>query len=231
MGDQTSQTKTFIAGINGVDKSSGNPVFIDANGQLGTGSTSNLIGPTGPTGPTGASGAPGSNGTNGTNGAPGPTGPTGHTGATGATGATGPTGAIGAGGITLLSGFTVSNLVGHQAVWIGAGSNWNASGNPGVTNEANALFFVSRAVTLTSFYARISGGTVIAGQSLTFQVFNSSGVAVGSGPSATCVIPGGQSSATNASASITLNPGVYAIKATSSSNQVPGNPAYWTLGN
>ena len=27
--------KTFIAGINGVDKSSGNPVFIDANGQLG----------------------------------------------------------------------------------------------------------------------------------------------------------------------------------------------------
>src|SRR5262249_27468215 len=42
-----SQTQTFIAGINGVDKSSGNPVFIDANGQLGTGSTANLIGPTG----------------------------------------------------------------------------------------------------------------------------------------------------------------------------------------
>src|SRR5207237_3959765 len=30
-------TATFIAGINGVDKSSGSPVFIDANGQLGTG--------------------------------------------------------------------------------------------------------------------------------------------------------------------------------------------------
>jgi hypothetical protein len=34
------QTATFVAGINGVDKSSGNPVFIDANGQLGTGSAS-----------------------------------------------------------------------------------------------------------------------------------------------------------------------------------------------
>ena len=46
-----SQTATFIAGIYGVDKSSGSPVFIDANGQLGTGSA--LPGPTGPTGPTG----------------------------------------------------------------------------------------------------------------------------------------------------------------------------------
>jgi hypothetical protein len=33
-------TATFIAGINGVDKSSGAAVFIDANGQLGTGSAS-----------------------------------------------------------------------------------------------------------------------------------------------------------------------------------------------
>ena len=32
------QTATFIAGINGVNKSSGKPVFIDSNGQLGTGS-------------------------------------------------------------------------------------------------------------------------------------------------------------------------------------------------
>jgi hypothetical protein len=37
IGDQASQTATFIAGINGVDKTSGSPVFIDANGQLGTG--------------------------------------------------------------------------------------------------------------------------------------------------------------------------------------------------
>ena len=133
--------------------------------------------------------------------------------------------------MTLLSGFTISNLVNKQAVWIGAGSNWDATGNNGLTNEENALFFVSRTVTLTSFYARISGGTVNAGRSLTFQVFNSSGVAVGSGPSVTCVIPGGQSSAVNTSASITLNPGVYAVKATSSSGNVPGNPAYWALGN
>ena len=112
--------------------------------------------------------------------------------------------------MTLLSGFSIDSLVARPSVWIGAGSNWNS--NPG--KEVNALFFVSRTVTLTSFYARISGGTVGAGQSLTFQVFNSSGVAVGSGSSATCVIPGGQSSATNASASITLNQGVYAVKAT-----------------
>ena len=31
----TNQTATFIAGVNGVNMSSGNPVFIDANGQLG----------------------------------------------------------------------------------------------------------------------------------------------------------------------------------------------------
>ena len=40
IGDQQSQNSTFLAGINGVDKSSGSPVFIDANGQLGTGSAS-----------------------------------------------------------------------------------------------------------------------------------------------------------------------------------------------
>src|SRR5207253_1391194 len=51
----SNQTRAFIAGINGVDKSSGNPVFIDANGQLGTGTFT--TGPTGPTGATGATGA------------------------------------------------------------------------------------------------------------------------------------------------------------------------------
>ena len=71
IGDPAMALATYIAGINGVDKSSGNPVFIDANGQLGTGSA----------------------------------------------------------GMTLLSGFTVSNLGNQQAVWIGAGSNWNATGN------------------------------------------------------------------------------------------------------
>jgi len=40
IGTVGTQTKTFIAGISGVDKSSGNPVFIDANGQLGTASAS-----------------------------------------------------------------------------------------------------------------------------------------------------------------------------------------------
>jgi len=37
IGDKAVHTTAFIAGINGVDKSSGSPVFIDANGQLGTG--------------------------------------------------------------------------------------------------------------------------------------------------------------------------------------------------
>jgi hypothetical protein len=94
IGTPGTQTAAFLTGINGVDKSGGNPVFIDANGQLGTGSA--LQGPTGPTGPTGATGATGTNGTNGTNGATGATGPTGTAGTNGtngATGATGPTGA------------------------------------------------------------------------------------------------------------------------------------------
>jgi hypothetical protein len=40
IGTLGTQTNAYIAGINGVDKSSGSPVFIDANGQLGTGSAS-----------------------------------------------------------------------------------------------------------------------------------------------------------------------------------------------
>ena len=179
VGTPGTQTAAYVAGIFGVDKSNGSPVFIDANGQLGTGSAEG----------------------------------------------------IGANGVTLLSGFTISNLGGHKAVWIGAGSNWDATDGIAATNEPYALFFVSRMVTLTSFYARISGGTVNAGNSITFQVFDGSGVAVGSGSSATCVIPGGQSSAVNANASITLYPGIYAVKATSGSGNLPGKPAYWALGN
>ena len=49
-----SQTAVFIVGINGVDKSSGNPVFIDAHGQLGTGTLE--AGPQGPAGPMGPQG-------------------------------------------------------------------------------------------------------------------------------------------------------------------------------
>ena len=50
IGDQASHTAIFLAGINGVDMTSGNPVFIDANGQLGVGSASSLQGPPGATG-------------------------------------------------------------------------------------------------------------------------------------------------------------------------------------
>ena len=65
IGDQANQTATFIAGINNVDKSSGSPVFIDASGQLGTGTLTGATGPTGPTGPMGATGSPGANGATG----------------------------------------------------------------------------------------------------------------------------------------------------------------------
>src|SRR5204863_1949157 len=94
IGDQADQAATFIAGINGVDKTQGGtPVFIDANGQLGTGAlATGPTGPTGATGPTGPTGTAAAEGINGTNGATGPTGATGIAGATGATGATGPTG-------------------------------------------------------------------------------------------------------------------------------------------
>ena len=118
IGDQANQTKTFIAGINNVDKSSGNPVFIDANGQLGTGTFT--TGPTGPTGPTGATGPAGATGATGPIGATGiqgpigpigatgPQGPTGATGATGATGIQGPTGATGPTGPTGATGLGLS---------------------------------------------------------------------------------------------------------------------------
>lgn len=98
IGDPANQTTTFIAGIHGVDKSSGNPVFIDANGQLGTGTfTTGPTGPTGPQGTVGPAGPQGAVGPTGPQGAPGTNGTNGATGATGATGPTGPTGATGAG--------------------------------------------------------------------------------------------------------------------------------------
>ena len=253
IGDATIQTATFVAGINGVDMSSGNPVFINANGQLGIGSASASVGPAGPPGPTGATGpagpqgptgpsgppgptgatgpagpqgAAGAAGMNGTNGTPGPMGVTGPQGPTGATGAQGP---IGPAGVTLLNAYSANKPGIRNAIWIGNGDSFDATGGNGAANEANALFFVSRTVTLTVFHARITGGT--ASSAVTYQVFDSSGVAVGSGPSATCVIPAGASSATNNSASITLTPGLYAVKATSVSGNVPNYAGSWALGN
>lgn len=95
-GDQASQTKTFIAGINGVDKSSGSPVFIDASGQLGTGTA--LQGPPGPQGSPGPQGPAGPQGSPGPQGPAGDTGPQGAVGPAGAVGQTGPQGATGATG-------------------------------------------------------------------------------------------------------------------------------------
>ena len=235
IGDQASQTATFIAGINGVDMSGGNPVFIDANGQLGTGSV--LQGPPGPAGPAGPAGATGPQGPPGPTGATGPQGPAGPAGDPGPAGPQGPagpagaTGPVGPAGVTLLNAWSGNNLDGHPAVWIGNGQSVDATatGTKGAANEASAMFFVSRTVTLTVFHARITGGTT--SSALTFQVFDSSGVPVGSGPSATCVIPAGGSSTTNNSASITLNEGLYAVKATSASGNVPGKPGFWALGN
>jgi hypothetical protein len=273
IGDQANQTAAFIAGINGVDMSSGNPVFIDANGQLGVGSVSNLQGPQGPTGPTGPqgptgptgdtgpagsagstgpTGATGPQGSTGPQGLQGPTGATGPQGLTGPAGATGPqgpqgpagdpgpagpigpagaTGPVGPAGVTLLNAWSGNNLDGHPAVWIGNGQSIDATatGAKGAANEASSLFFVSRTVTLTVFHARITGGTT--SSALTFQVFDSSGNPVGSGPTASCVIPAGGSTITNTSASITLNQGLYAVKATSASGNVPGKPGFWALGN
>ena len=93
------QTQTFVAGINGVDKSNGQPVFIDANGQLGTGTlATGPAGPTGATGATGPAGPAGATGAAGADGAVGPAGPAGPVGATGAAGAQGPAGPVGATG-------------------------------------------------------------------------------------------------------------------------------------
>ena len=119
IGDQANHTAAFVAGINGVDKSSGLPVFIDANGQLGIGTTS--VSPTGPTGP---QGAPGINRTNGATGATGPRGPTGDTGsagAKGATGATGPTGATGATGPTTAGAMVMLPLAGGTLAAVSSG--------------------------------------------------------------------------------------------------------------
>jgi hypothetical protein len=150
-------------------------------------------------------------------------------GLTGATGETGATGSNGPSGVTLLNAYSSKNPGGHSAVWMGNGDTFDASGKSAADNESNALFFISRTVTLTVFHARVTGGT--ASSAVTFQVFDSSGAAIGIGPSAICVIPAGGSSATNNSASITLTPGLYAVKATSASGNVPNKPGSWALGN
>ena len=47
IGDQAANTAVFVAGINGVDMSSGKSVFVNANGQLGTADVSGLLWPKG----------------------------------------------------------------------------------------------------------------------------------------------------------------------------------------
>jgi hypothetical protein len=47
IGDQAANNAVFIAGINGVDMSSGKAVFVNANGQLGTADVSGLLWPKG----------------------------------------------------------------------------------------------------------------------------------------------------------------------------------------
>jgi len=117
------QTATFIAGINGVDKSSGSPVFIDSNGQLGTASPASLQGPPGPQGPAGPKGDTGDTG------AQGAQGPTGAPGATGATGSAGPQGSQGPAGA---SPFTLNGT-----------SAYYSSGNVGIgTTTPNAALEV-----------------------------------------------------------------------------------------
>ena len=94
------QTATFIAGITGVSVANGNPVVIDANGQLGTIPLANLQGPAGPAGPAGPPGPAGPAGSTGATGSVGPQGligPQGPVGAPGATGVQGPQGPAGAG--------------------------------------------------------------------------------------------------------------------------------------
>src|SRR5205823_7283477 len=139
------QTSTFLAGINGVDNSSGSPVFVDANGQLGTGTLA-----TGPTGATGATGSPGTDGANGTNGINGTNGATGATGtagtngtdgATGATGATGPAAPVvdgdlgngntaeGTDALVSLTTASWNTAIGYQALYN------NATGNPDNIND------------------------------------------------------------------------------------------------
>jgi hypothetical protein len=108
----SNQSRTFIAGINGV-AGSGLAVVVDSNGQLGT---SSLVGTPGPTGPAGPQGVPGiqgpvgltgpvgPQGVAGTPGAQGAQGPVGLTGSQGPQGATGATGPQGPAGISTLSG-------------------------------------------------------------------------------------------------------------------------------
>jgi hypothetical protein len=94
IGTDGTQTATYIAGINGFDNSNGSPVFIDENGQLGTGTA--LQGPAGPQGPQGDPGPQGPAGAVGPQGPAGPTGATGPAGAVGPIGPQGPAGPTGA---------------------------------------------------------------------------------------------------------------------------------------
>src|SRR5262249_50835698 len=110
IGDQANQTATFIAGINGVDKGSGNPVFIDANGQLGTGTVLQ-----GPPGPQGDQGPPGPTGRAGAVGRMGSQGPAGPIGATGPAGAVGPVGPQGPAGVGLVPGAILTVQPGFPA--------------------------------------------------------------------------------------------------------------------
>ena len=98
IGDNSLQAKAYFAGVIGNDLSStGTPVFVKADGQLGTGAL--VPGPPGPQGIQGIQGIKGDTGSTGAQGPAGATGPQGPQGLMGFTGVQGPMGLPGVDGL------------------------------------------------------------------------------------------------------------------------------------
>ena len=108
------------------------------------------------------------------------------------------------------------------SAWIG-----NNSTGDGAGTETQFEFLMGETVTYSKFFCKLSVNTV-AGQTVTFQAFDSSGSAIAG---LTCVIPANSSTGTASGTSITLNSNtLYAVKATASTGNMNGDLAWWTIG-
>jgi hypothetical protein len=124
--------------------------------------------------------------------------------------------------VSFIKDSSAGNLPNKPTAWVG---NLN-SADAAAAAETNFEFLMGQTQTFTKFYCRQSQNNF--GQTITFQVFDSTGSLVGGG---NCVIAA-NSTSTTATVAITLTAGnLYAIKATSGSGNLSNaDVVWWALG-
>jgi len=124
--------------------------------------------------------------------------------------------------VTFIKDTSAGALPNKASAWVGNGNSGDGTGP-----EVNFEILMGETLTLPKFFCRLS--TTLPAN-VTFQVFDSAGIALAGG---TCVITTGSTSASSTGNTITLTAGsVYAVKATLATGTFGGGApnAWWALG-